>query len=66
MEEITKNGELYDLILVANGTPSIFKFKHSLRPNGVCIQVGGGSNSIPQLVSGIFLEWWMSKTKRKR
>jgi NADPH:quinone reductase-like Zn-dependent oxidoreductase len=66
VEDFTKNGELYDLILVANGNRSIFEYKRSLKPNGVCVLAGGGSNSIPQLVAGLFMEWWISKTENKK
>jgi NADPH:quinone reductase-like Zn-dependent oxidoreductase len=66
VEDFTKNGELYDLILVANGNRSIFEYKRSLKPNGICVLAGGGSNSIPQLVAGLFMEWWISKTENKK
>jgi NADPH:quinone reductase-like Zn-dependent oxidoreductase len=66
IEDFTKNGELYDLILVTNGNRSIFEYKRSLKPNGVCVLAGGGSNSIPQLVAGLFMEWWISKTENKK
>jgi NADPH:quinone reductase-like Zn-dependent oxidoreductase len=66
IEDFTKNGELYDLILVTNGNRSIFEYKRSLKPNGVCVLAGGGSNSIPQLVVGLFMEWWISKTENKK
>lgn len=65
-EDFTKNGELYDLILVANGNRSIYEYKNSLKPNGVCVLAGGGSNSIPQLLASVFLEWWVSKTESKK
>jgi len=65
-EDFTKNGELYDLILVANGKRSIFEYRRSLKPNGICVLAGGGSNSIPQLLGGMFLEWWIAKTENKK
>ncbi len=65
-EDFTKNGELYDLILVANGKRSIFEYKRSLKPKGICVLAGGGKNSIPQLVAGMFLEWWIAKTEGKK
>lgn len=65
-ENFTKNGELYDLILVANGNLSILEYKRSLKPNGICVLAGGGSGSIVQLLAGMLLEWWISKTESKR
>lgn len=65
-ENFTKNGELYDLILVANGNLSILEYKRSLKPNGICVLAGGGSGSIIQLLAGMLLEWWISKTESKR
>jgi NADPH:quinone reductase-like Zn-dependent oxidoreductase len=66
LEDFTKNGELYDLILVANGNRSIFEYKRSLKPTGICVLAGGGSNSISQMVGGMFLQWWSSKTEGKK
>lgn len=65
-KDFTRNGELYDLILVVNGNRSLFEYARSLKPGGKCVLVGGGSNSIPQLLSGIFQQWWISKTKKKK
>jgi NADPH:quinone reductase-like Zn-dependent oxidoreductase len=65
-ENFTNNGELYDLILVANGNRSMFEYKRSLRANGICVLAGGGSNSIVQLLAGLLLSWWISKTGSKK
>lgn len=65
-EDFTKNGELYDLILVANGKRSIFEYKRSLKPKGICVLAGGGKNSISQLLTGMFLQWWIAKTEGKK
>jgi NADPH:quinone reductase-like Zn-dependent oxidoreductase len=65
-EDFTKNGELYNLILVANGNRSILEYKRSLKPNGVCVLAGGGSGSILQLLVGMLQEWWISKTENKK
>ncbi len=65
-EDFTKNGELYDLILVANGNRSIFEYKRSLKPNAICVLSGGGSGSIVSLLTGMLMEWWISKTEGKK
>jgi NADPH:quinone reductase-like Zn-dependent oxidoreductase len=65
-EDFTKNGEFYGLILVVNGNRSIFEYKRSLKSNGNCVLIGGSSNSIFQLIAGIFMQWWISKTGKKK
>ncbi len=65
-DDFTKNGEFYDLILVANGNRSIHEYKRSLKPNAICVLVGGGSGSIVSLLTGMLLEWWISKTEGKK
>jgi NADPH:quinone reductase-like Zn-dependent oxidoreductase len=65
-DDFTKSGELYDLILVANGNRSIHEYKQSLKPNAICVLVGGGSGSIVSLLTGMLLEWWISKTEGKK
>jgi NADPH:quinone reductase-like Zn-dependent oxidoreductase len=64
-EDFMKSGELYDLILVANGNLSILEYKRALSPNGICVLVGGGSGSILQILRGMLQEWWISKTESK-
>ncbi|MBN1551193.1 NAD(P)-dependent alcohol dehydrogenase [bacterium] len=65
-DDFTKNGKLYDLILVANGNRSIFEYKRSLKPNAACVLVGGGNTSIVSLLTGMLLQWWISKTGSKK
>ena len=65
-EDFTKHGELYDLILVANGNLSMLEYKRSLKPNGICVLSGGGSGSIVQILAGMLLAWWISKTESKK
>lgn len=65
-DDFTKNGEFYDLILVANGNRSIHEYKRSLKPNAICVLVGGGSGSIVSLLMGMLLGWWISKTEGKK
>jgi NADPH:quinone reductase-like Zn-dependent oxidoreductase len=65
-DDFTENGELYDLILVANGNRSILEYKRSLKPNGTCVLSGGGGTSIVSLLTGMLLQWWISKTEGKK
>ena len=65
-EDFMKNGELYDLILAVNGNLSIFDYRRALKPNGICVLVGGGRGSILQILIGVLQEWWISKTENKK
>lgn len=65
-DDFTKNGELYDLILVVNGDLSIHEIKQALKQNGICVLAGGGSGSILDLLVGLLQEWWISKTEGKK
>jgi NADPH:quinone reductase-like Zn-dependent oxidoreductase len=65
-EDFLEDGKLYDLIFVANGNLSVFKFKQALKPNGICVFAGGGGTSIIQLLVGMLQEWWISKTENKK
>jgi len=49
-EDFTKNGERYDLIFAANARHSIFAYRGSLTPNGICVMAGGGVKQIPQVL----------------
>jgi NADPH:quinone reductase-like Zn-dependent oxidoreductase len=65
-EDFLKDGKLYDLIFVANGNLSVFKYKQALKPNGICVLAGGGGMSIIQLLVGMLQEWWILKTEKKK
>jgi len=65
-EDFTKNGKRYDLILVANGSHSVFEYKRALNPNGICVISGGGEVSIVALVRDTLLSMWISKTENKK
>jgi len=58
--------ELYDLIFVANGNRSLFEYKRSLKPTGICVLAGGTSGSIGQIVADMLTAWWISKTGSKK
>ena len=51
VENFTKNGQRYDLILGANGYHSIFAYKRSLKPNGTFVMSGGSSAQLAQVMS---------------
>ena len=65
-EDFAQNGELYDLILAVNGNLSISKYKRALKPNGICVLVGGDGTSLFELVVGMFQQWWILRTENKR
>jgi NADPH:quinone reductase-like Zn-dependent oxidoreductase len=65
-EDFLEDGKLYDLIFVANGNLSVFKFKQALKPNGICVLTGGGGSSIIQLLVGMLQGWWILKTEKKK
>jgi len=65
-DDFTRNGELYDLILVANGDRSVLEYKRSLKPDATCVLVGGGDASIASLLTGMLVQLWISKTEGKK
>ena len=65
-EDFTKKGQLYDLILVANGDQSIIEYRRALTPTGICVLAGGGANSIAQILLDMLLGLWFSKTGEKK
>jgi NADPH:quinone reductase-like Zn-dependent oxidoreductase len=65
-EDFTRSGELHDLILVANGSRSLFDYKRALKPNGTCVVAGGAGNSIGQILAGFVSGWWISMTGSKK
>ena len=65
-DDFTRNGKLYDLILVANGNRSIHEYKQSLKPNATCVLAGGGGTSIGSLLTGMLQQWWISKVEGKQ
>jgi len=65
-DDFTKNGELYDVIFVANGNRSVLEYARSLKPDGTCVLAGGGNPSVPRIVGGVLLGWWVSKTSNKK
>jgi len=62
-EDFTKNGQLYDLILAANGYQPISAYKRSLSPKGVYVMAGGSG---AQIFQAMFLGTWISMTGSKK
>jgi NADPH:quinone reductase-like Zn-dependent oxidoreductase len=47
-EDWTKSGQQYDLIIAANGYHSIFDYRRGLKPNGICVVLGGSMRQVFQ------------------
>jgi NADPH:quinone reductase-like Zn-dependent oxidoreductase len=65
-DDFIKNGKRYDLILVANGSHSIYEYKRALNPDGICVISGGGEGSLAALIRDTILTIWISKTENKK
>ena len=65
-EDFSQDGKLYDLIYVANGDLPVSKYQKALKRGGICVLSGGGSGSIFGLLFGMFQEWWILKTEKKK
>ena len=62
LEDFTKKGQQYDLILDVQGHHSIFDYKRCLSPNGHYVMVGGASKLIfPVLFMGALISMISSK-----
>ena len=58
MEDFTKNGRQYDLILGVNGYHSLWAYRRALKQRGVYVCAGG---DVPQLLQAIFFGKWFSQ-----
>jgi len=61
-EDVTQNGQRYDLILDNVGNPAVYKrlHQHSLNSNGICVIVAGS------FFLQLFLGPWMSLTRSNK
>jgi NADPH:quinone reductase-like Zn-dependent oxidoreductase len=50
-EDITRQGDRYDLIFAANGDRSIFEYKKLLQPHGIFVMAGGTNKQLFQAVA---------------
>jgi NADPH:quinone reductase-like Zn-dependent oxidoreductase len=62
-EDFTKNGQLYDLIIGANGYHSLSDYKRALSPNGTYVMTGGSGT---QLLQTMLMGPWISMTGSKK
>jgi NADPH:quinone reductase-like Zn-dependent oxidoreductase len=63
LEDFTRSGQRYDLILGANAHHKIFDYKRALSPEGIFVMVGGGMGRILQ---AILLMPFLSRVGRKK
>lgn len=62
-EDFTKNGQLYDLILAANGYHPILDYNRSLSPKGIYVMTGG---TLAQIFQAMLLGPWISMARGKK
>ncbi|HPQ40817.1 MAG TPA: NAD(P)-dependent alcohol dehydrogenase [bacterium] len=62
-EDFNDSGQLYDLILVANGNRSLRDYARALKPGARCVLIGGGKTSVVSILAGLIGQWWISKTR---
>jgi len=62
-QDVTKNGERYDLIIAANGYHSIFDYRRSLKPNGIYVVLGG---YMAQMIQVLLLGSILSRLGNKK
>jgi NADPH:quinone reductase-like Zn-dependent oxidoreductase len=64
-EDVTKNGQSYDLIVAVNGYHSILDYRRALSPKGIYVFVGG-SRVVAQLFQAMLLGRLISMTGSKK
>ncbi|MEH7014021.1 NAD(P)-dependent alcohol dehydrogenase [Neobacillus niacini] len=62
-KKFTDNKNSYDLILGVNGHQPLSDYKHSLKPNGIFVHVGGSQS---QMFQAMTVGAWISKTTSKK
>jgi len=67
-EDVTRNGQQYDLILAVNGYHPILAYRRALSPTGRYVLVGEGSNAhlIQALLQAMLLGPLISRTGRQK
>lgn len=64
LEDFTRNGQRYDLVIDAVGNRSVSDLKRALSPGGTCVIIG--FTSLGLLLQGAFLGPWMSLVGSKK
>jgi NADPH:quinone reductase-like Zn-dependent oxidoreductase len=62
-ENLTRNGQRYDLIIAANGYQPILGYWRALSPSGICVVLGG---SLAQIFQGMLLGPLLSRIGSKK
>ena len=62
IEEFTKRGKQYDIILGINGNYSLSSYRRSLAPNGTYVMIGG---SLSQIFKSLLFGWILSFGSKK-
>ena len=62
-EDLTQNGQRYDLILAVNGDRSILDYRRALSPSGIYVALGG---SMAQIFQGMLLGPMLSRIGSKK
>jgi NADPH:quinone reductase-like Zn-dependent oxidoreductase len=66
-EDVTRNGQRYDLILAVNGYHPILAYRRALRPTGVYVMVGASkAHLIQALLQALLLGPVISRTGRQK
>ena len=63
LEDFTRSGQRYDLILGANAHHSIFDYRRALSPEGIFVMVGGG---MARILQACLLMPFLSRMGRKK
>jgi NADPH:quinone reductase-like Zn-dependent oxidoreductase len=63
IEDFTRNGQTYDLILAANGYHPLSAYKRALAPRGIYVMSGGAP---AQMFQALLLGAWMSEKGGKK
>jgi NADPH:quinone reductase-like Zn-dependent oxidoreductase len=63
VEDFTKNGTRYDLILGANAHHAIFDYRRALKHGGICVVAGGG---VAQMLQALLLGPLLSRIGNKK